>query len=120
METEIAADNADIGSMVYLLNAKGRGHYKTTQKFEGTNGSPIWEGGNTVNGYGTNISNQIVDGDYWFGVWSELLIGMWGGLDLTVDPFTHSSKGRLRIVAFQDADVAVRHAAAFCLGKKPA
>ena len=48
-----------------------------------------------------------------------MLIGMWGGLDLTIDPYTHSAKGRLRVVAFQDVDVAVRHPASFCLGKKP-
>lgn len=119
METSIAADNADVGSMLYLMNATGRGHCKTTQKFDGTNGAPIWEGGNTVNGYGTHISNQIASGDYWFGVWSEMMIGLWGGLDLTIDPYTHSAKGRLRIVAFQDADVAVRHPESFCLGKKP-
>lgn len=119
METSIAADNADVGSMLYLMNATGRGHCKTTQKFANTNGSPIWEGGNTVNGYGTHISNQIANGDYWFGVWSEMMIGLWGGLDLTIDPYTHSAKGRLRIVAFQDADVAVRHPQSFCLGKKP-
>ncbi|MCV5372375.1 phage major capsid protein, partial [Escherichia coli] len=92
-------------------------HCKTTQKFDGTNGAPIWEGGNTVNGYGTHISNQIDTGDYWVGVWSEMLIGLWGGLDLTIDPYTHSAKGRLRVVAFQDADVTVRHPASFCLGK---
>lgn len=80
METIIAADNADVGSMLYMMNAVGRGHCKSTQKFANTNGSPIWEAGNTVNGYGTHISNQINSGDYWFGVWSELLIGLWGGL----------------------------------------
>ncbi len=118
METAIASSNADVGSMSYMMNAVGRGHLKTTQKFADTNGSPIWEAGNTVNGYGTNVSNQVNAGDYWFGVWSELLIGLWGGLDLTIDPYTNSAKGRLRVVAFQDADVAVRHASAFCLGKK--
>ncbi|HGY0940904.1 TPA: phage major capsid protein [Vibrio cholerae] len=120
METAITADNADVGSMLYMMNATGRGHCKTTQKFDGTNGAPIWESGNTVNGYGTHISNQINNGDYWFGVWSEMLIGLWGGLDLTIDPYTHSAKGRLRVVAFQDADVTVRHPSSFCLGKKPA
>lgn len=119
MESEIAADNADIGSMLYLMDAKGRGHCKSTQKFPGTDGTPIWEPGNTVNGYGTHVSNQVATKDYWFGVWSEMLIGMWGGLDLTIDPYTHSAKGRLRVVAFQDVDVAVRHPASFCLGKKP-
>ncbi|MEY8204880.1 MAG: phage major capsid protein [Bermanella sp.] len=119
MESEIAADNADIGSMLYMMDAKGRGHYKSTQKFAGSNGAPIWEPGNTVNGYGTHVSNQITNKDYWFGVWSEMIIGMWGGLDLTIDPYTHSAKGRLRVVAFQDVDIAVRHPASFCLGKKP-
>ncbi|MEZ9525715.1 phage major capsid protein [Enterovibrio norvegicus] len=119
METLITADNADVGSMMYLMNATGRGHCKTSQKFANTNGAPIWEAGNTVNGYGTHISNQITNGDYWFGVWSEMMIGLWGGLDLTIDPYTHSAKGRLRVVAFQDADVTVRHPESFCLGKKP-
>lgn len=119
METEIAADNADIGSMVYLMNAGGRGHLKTKEKFTSANGATIWEPGNYVNGYGTRVSNQVTKGDYWFGVWSELVVALWGGLDLTLDPYTNSSKGRLRIVAMQDADVIARHPAAFCLGKKP-
>jgi hypothetical protein len=48
-----------------------------------------------------------------------MLVGMWGGLDLTVDPYSMSKKGRLRIVAFQDADIAYRHVESFALGRKP-
>lgn len=120
METAIKASNADVSSLLYLMNAAGRGHCKTTQKFSGSNGATIWEPGNTVNGYGTGVSNQIDAGNYFFGAWAEMLVGMWGGLDLTIDPYTHSSKGRLRVVAFQDVDVTVRHAASFAVGKKPA
>lgn len=118
METEIAADNADVGSMAYVFNARMRGHFKTTPKFSaGTDQGVVWETGNTVNGYRTEITNQIDNGDVIFGNFSDLLIGMWGGLDVTVDPFTHSSRGRIRIVMMQDVDIAVRRPQSFCLGR---
>jgi len=41
---------------------------------------------------------------------------MWGGLDLTVDPYTSSTTGTVRVVALQTVDVAVRHAVSFALG----
>jgi HK97 family phage major capsid protein len=119
METEIASDNADVDSMAYVANAAFRGAMKTTQKFEGTNGSPVWEEGGTVNGYRAEITNQAAAGDTFFGNFADMLVGMWGGLDLTVDPYSMSKKGRLRIVAFQDADIAYRHVESFALGRKP-
>ena len=33
-----------------------------------------------------------------------LLVGMWGGIEINDDPYTHSLKGRIRIVTFQDVD----------------
>lgn len=115
LETEVAADNADIGTMAYLLNATGRGGLKTTEKASST-GQFIWEAGNTVNGYRAEVSNQVASGDFWFGNWADLLIGLWSGLDLTVDPFTGSSSGTVRVVALQDVDIAVRHPESFCRG----
>lgn len=113
METEIAADNADAGAMAYLFNARLRGHMKTTRKFTDGNDGNIWESGGTVNGYASIVSNQVAVGDVFFGNWSDLLIGMWGGLDVTVDPYTHSDKGRIRITQFQDLDYTVRRAESF-------
>lgn len=117
METEIAADNADAGAMAYVANARMRGHLKTTQKFSGTDGSPVWEPGNTVNGYRTEITNQIATGDVIFGNFADHLIGMWGGLDVIVDTSTHSARGRVRIVMMQDVDMAVRRKQSFCVGR---
>lgn len=117
MESEIAADNADVNSMAYTMASGMRGHFKTTEKFEGTSGSPIWEPGNTVNGYSTEVTNQITAGDLFFGNFADALIGMWGGLELTIDPYTHSAKGRLRIVAMQDVDIVLRRVESFCLGR---
>ena len=65
-------------------------------------------------GYNVVRSNQVTSGDFYFGNFADLLIGMYGGLDITVDPFTHSKSGSLRIVALQTIDTAVRHAVSFC------
>ena len=51
-----------------------------------------------------------------FGNFDDLIIAMWGGLDITVDPYTSSSTGTTRIVALQSCDVGVRHAESFCHG----
>lgn len=116
MESEIAADNADVNSMAYVMNSKMRGHLKTTQKFSGTDGAPIFEPGNTVNGYATQVTNQVNDGDIVFGNFADLMIGMWGGLELNADPYTHSTRGRLRVVAMQDVDFVLRRLESFCYG----
>lgn len=121
METEIAADNADVNSMAYVLNARGRGAAKTTPKFAAgasvSDAGVIWEPGNTINGYRTEVTNQIANGDTFFGNFADLIIGMWGGLDLTVDPYSLSKSGGLRIVVFQDVDFVVRRVESFCLGR---
>jgi HK97 family phage major capsid protein/HK97 family phage prohead protease len=120
METAIALDNADVASMAYVANASFRGYAKTARKIStSTDSQTIWEPGNTVNGYKTEITNQITAGDVFFGNFADFLIGLWGGLEITVDPYTHSTKGRLRIVTMQDVDFAVRRAASFCYGVKP-
>lgn len=116
MESDISAANADVDRMAYVQNAKMRGHFKSTQKFSGTNGAPIWESDNTVNGYRGEVTNQIADGDVFHGDFANVLVGMWGGLDITVDPYTHSRRGRLRIVTMQDADYVLRHPAGLCYG----
>jgi HK97 family phage major capsid protein/HK97 family phage prohead protease len=116
METAIASDNADVANMVYAANAAFRGYAKTTAKFGSGTEATIWEPGNTVNGYACEISNQIAAGDVFFGNWSELIVALWSGLDLTVDPYALSTSGGLRVIAFQDIDFHVRHVDSFCYG----
>lgn len=119
METAIAADNADVNSMAYVVNAVARGAAKTTPKFaSGTDAGVIWEPGGTLNGYRTEVTNQLVDGDVFFGNFADLIVGMWGGLDMTVDPYSLSKSGGTRIVVFQDVDFVVRRTESFAYGAK--
>jgi HK97 family phage major capsid protein len=115
METEVAVDNADIGTLVYLFNPAQRGALKTTEKASST-AQFVWEVGNTVNGYRTEVSNQVTAGDVFFGNFADLMVGMWSGLDLMVDPYAGATAGTVRVVALQDVDIAVRNAVSFCYG----
>ena len=117
MESDLGTANALMGSPCYITNASMRGSLKGTKKDAGS-GEFLWTGGleGELNGYRALVSNQIAAGDVWFGNFADLLMGFWSGLDLTVDPYTNSTSGTVRIVALQDCDVAVRNAESFCLG----
>jgi len=117
MESDLGSANALLGSPCYITNASMRGSLKGTKKDAGS-GEFVWTGGQDgeMNGYRAFVSNQVAAGDVWFGNFADLLMGFWSGLDLTVDPYTNSTSGTVRIVALQDCDVAVRHPESFCLG----
>lgn len=113
METAVAEDNALMGNLAYILPASMLGALKTTAKDSGS--GLFVADGNQLNGYNAIVSNQVTAGDLYFGNFADLLIGMYGGLDITVDPYTASTSGTVRIVALQTVDVAVRHAVSFAL-----
>jgi HK97 family phage major capsid protein len=114
LESDVATANALLGSPVYLMNAAMRGGLKTKAKDAGS-GLFVMEG-NEVNGYRGVLSNQVESGDLWFGNFADLIIGYFSGLDLMVDPYTHSTSGTVRVVAMQDVDIAVRHPESFSRG----
>ena len=113
METAVAEDNALLGNLAYIMPAGMAGALKTTAKDAGS-GQFVLQNGE-VNGYRAIISNQVTAGDLYFGNFADLLIGMYGGLDITVDPYTASTSGTVRIVALQTVDTAVRHAVSFAV-----
>ena len=114
METDVAVANADAGSMRYIMNAAARGALKSTSK-AGTEAVFVWEN-NQVNGYPVIVSNQLLTNDALFGDFSQFVMGMWSGLDLTVDPYAGATSGTVRIIALQDVDFAVKQPASFCYG----
>jgi HK97 family phage major capsid protein len=115
METLIAADNADIGAISYVTNSTIYGGFKTTEKASST-AQFVLEPGGTVNGYNVVRSNQVASGDVFLGVWNQMIMGMWGALDLQVNPYALDTSGGVRVTALQDVDVAVRHPEAFTRG----
>jgi HK97 family phage major capsid protein len=122
---EVEIDNALTGAASFLTNGQVKAKLASTSKqtsgVEGNfilgpdmnnlYGFPIMVSqqvpANLSKGSGSNLSAMI------FGVWSDLLIGQWSGIDLMADPYTGSKEGTVRIVAFHDCDFAVRHPESF-------
>lgn len=123
LETAVSVANADVGTLGYLTNAAVRGKLKTTSKVSGQNGF-VWENGDTpLNGYRCAVTNAMPSNltkgtanncsAAIFGNWDDLVIGMWGSLDLTVDTVTLGTSGAVRVIALQDVDIAVRNVESF-------
>lgn len=115
METAVAEDNANIGNPVYIMQSSSYGPLKTTEKATNT-AQFVVEPDGRVNGYQVIVSGQVANRNIFYGNFADLLIGMYGGLDLLVDPYTNSRSGTVRIRVLQSMDLAVRHSVSFCLG----
>jgi HK97 family phage major capsid protein len=122
---EVEIDNVDATSAGFLTNAQVKSRLaRTARQASGVEGNFILQPpfsdlygypltvsqqvpSNLTKGSGTNLSAMI------FGVWSDLLIGQWSGIDLMVDPYTGSSAATVRVTAFHDCDFAVRYPESF-------
>ena len=112
-ETKLAEDNALVGSLHYVSTPAICGTLKTTPKDAGS-GLFLVEGG-MANGHPIHASNQVSAGVTLFGDFSQVLIGMWGVLDVMPDQAAKAASGGLVLRVFQDIDIAVRHPESFCL-----
>ena len=112
METAVAVDNALLGGLVYIVHPSNAGTLKTTEKATNTAQFVYTDG--LINGYPVVVSAQLTANNYVFGNMSDLLVGLFSGVDLVVDPYTNSSSGTVRVVALQSCDVNVRNAVSFC------
>ncbi len=126
LETEVAQDNADVGALAYITNAKVRGKLKRTMRTATYGDIPIWDpqaGDRPLNGYPVYVTNQVKSNltkgsgtnlsAIFFGNWADLIIAQWGGLEILVDPYTGGASGAVRIIALQDVDIGVRHPESF-------
>ena len=113
LETQVDTDNALLGNLSYLANARMTGKLKTTEISQST--AQFILSGNTVNGYRYHSSNQVPEGVLLFGDFSSLIIGLWGVLDVMPDQSTKAASGGLVIRVFQDVDMAIRHHESFAV-----
>lgn len=134
METQVAAANADRGSLRYLTSPSLRGNLKSTPKVGTTFPTFIWEGDalnennvpvGEVNGYpayatnnvpanltkgtATNCSAMI------FGNFEDLVIAQWGGIDVVVNPFTGQLSGAVQVSMLMEIDLELRHPESFAI-----
>jgi HK97 family phage major capsid protein len=129
METAAADANAEPDRLSgYLINTAIRGKAKKTAK--GTNMGFIWDaGGQPLNGYRAAVTNNVprnltkgtsttVASALTFASdWSMMVLGFFGGADVTVDPYSKADTGQVKITLNQFWDYTVRQPAAIVVRK---
>lgn len=116
LETALAANNLDAGSMRYIMNSVVKGALKQTLRASAAGSDYIMTDAGEVNGYPVVVSNQMQANDVLFGNFTDCVVGMWSGLDVVIDPYTQSASGQVILTVHQDFDVAVRRPQSFALG----
>ena len=124
MVTEVLKDNALAGSLAFATTPGMAGKLAQTVVAASTDTRMIWGGpldnGNLA-GYKAIASNQVSavlgggsEHGLIFGNWADAMIGMWGALELVVDPYAKKKQGMIEVTSFQLCDVALRHVGSFC------
>ena len=110
-ETALETANYDASTCSYVMTPSIKGTAKSTEKVTGA-AAMVFEN-NEVNGYSAYSTMQMNANTVLFGDFSEVILGLWGGLDLMLDPYAKADSAGLVVRAFQSVDIAIRHAAAF-------
>lgn len=124
-ETFVGKANADGAGMAYVTTPGAKGILKTTavalQGATTVSSRAIWDNGTfndgsndgIMNSYRSASTNQVPLDRVVFGRWSQLMVGVWGGLDMVLDVYTKAKSGELVITANTWLDAALRHPQAF-------
>lgn len=137
MVGKVADKNALMGAAGWLTTPLMAAKWLATLDFAAASaGLAIWQGridtpgpGGRVAGYPAFSSNQVSktmtgtagattggsDHGILFGNWGDQIVGMFGALEVVVDPYTLADKGLIKMTSFQGADVIIRHGESFCV-----
>lgn len=111
-ETGIEADNADVGSMQFVISTATKGKWKTILR-DSVAGAGYLIDGTTINGYGYQWTNQVSGNIVFFGVWSQAIMASWSGMEVIVDPYALKKSGQVEITVNELCDFVVRQPLAF-------
>lgn len=124
----MASNAGGLPGKAWLVNAAGMNAFMGTFLNASASDRPLFEltgdGEGRMLGYRAMISENVPgnlgagtneDGVI-FGAWSELIMGLWGGLDIISDQYTSARSGQINVTVFQTVDFAIAHPEAFAVG----
>jgi HK97 family phage major capsid protein len=124
-----AVENANGNGVAYLTNPTVKAKLQTTSRqSSGVEGNFIWPAGGTdLNGYNvqttTLVPSNLSKGSsstlsaLIFGDFSKMAVANWGGMELTVDPYSGATAGLTNVVLNAYLDTALLNPAAFAVCK---
>lgn len=123
LETAVPIDEALVNNLAYITSVKGAGILKSTLRAASVAEGFILENGR-ANGYPLYATTGMASGlqagtdeeGIIFGNWADFVIGQWGALDITVDPYTKAANGEVRLVINAFFDAKPRRKESFAVG----
>lgn len=110
---EAALEGANVsGDIKFIVAPTAKAVLKTTVKGANANAGFIMQNGE-VEGYDVLCSSAVAAKGVVMGNFSDYVIGQWGGIELTVDPYTQAANGKVRLVVNAYFDAKPRRAEAF-------
>lgn len=129
LETAVPVDEALVNNLAYITSVKGAGILKGTLRAASVAEGFILQNG-MANGYSVYATSGMASGlnkdaatqgdagqeGIIFGNWADFVIGQWGALDITVDPYTKATDSEVRLVINAFFDAKPRREGSFAIG----
>lgn len=113
-EETVDTGNAMVDNVAYVTTPGVKGAWKTTAK---ESGYPLYliDADGRCNTHRFESTNQVASNKVIFGNFADLLIAMWAGLEVIVDPYTLAATDKIKITTVTYADIGVRRTASFAV-----
>jgi len=104
LEATVESNNF-LGEMKYVVSPNAKAALRA-MGYANKSTRQVWEN-NEVDGVPALTTTHVANPNFVYGDFSTLVVGQWGSLDITIDPYTVAKDGKVRIVinAFFDAKV---------------
>lgn len=112
-EAEIEDANV-LGDCIYVMSNKAKAAFRNMAKSTKTT-QLVMENG-AIDGTTVLNTSNVPGKNYLYGDFSNLAIGQWGAIDLTVDPYTLARSGQVRLVINAYFDAKILRPQAFTAG----
>lgn len=111
---DVDTGNALSGSLAWVTTPALASYLKQTQ-IDSSTGNYFWDvATDTVLGYKAYSTSQADSNDIFFGNFNDYIMGVFDGIDITVDPYTGAKTRLITYVVNVMADGDVRRGASFC------
>lgn len=94
-EAAVEAQNV-YGNMKYVMSPSAKATFRGMIK--GTNATGMVYEAGEMDGVETYVTTNVASKKFVYGDFSNLVIGSWGNIEITVDPYTQATKGCIRLV----------------------
>lgn len=114
-DLEAAIEDANVvGECKYIMSNKAKAAFRNMAKSAKTT-QLVMEGG-MIDGTPVLNTSNVEGKNFIYGDFSNLAIGQWGAIDLTIDPYTKAASGQVRLVVNAYFDAKVLRPEAFAFG----